>query len=296
MTNTHSPRSHRYLIRQRRREIFRRFRVGLLLLLLAVTGLWAWETHLADHRVFAWDRPIQLAVVAVVEGEESQESRWFIQDFLSRSSTPRRNLRSVERWIQSEYERHSGDDLEILDVSVRGPVLVDERPPVLPTGEDSFYRQWKGIRDFLGYFREIHGREELLLGAQDVTVFVYFYDDDDPVQRAAFERFDSVASRRDGIGIVFAPLGRSRLGWTTAVVAHEILHTLGASDKYEGRTSVYPQGFAEPDREPRYPQRRGEIMSLGRPVSPGVDEAVRSLKECIVGEVTAGEINWTGSR
>ena len=47
------------------------------------------------------------------------------------------------------------------------------------------------------------------------------------------------------------------------VIAHEILHTLGASDKYDLATlaPLYPGGYAEPERDPLYPQSFAEIMA-----------------------------------
>jgi hypothetical protein len=47
------------------------------------------------------------------------------------------------------------------------------------------------------------------------------------------------------------------------VIAHELLHTLGASDKYDPQSlaPVFPEGYAEPDRQPRHPQRLAEIMA-----------------------------------
>lgn len=76
------------------------------------------------------------------------------------------------------------------------------------------------------------------------------------------------------------------------MVAHELCHVLGASDKYRDEHSLYPDGFADPDRQPRYPQKRAEIMALGIPLRPGVDQPVRDLRSCVVGEKTAREINW----
>ncbi len=287
-----SPQSEKYLNRLDKREKFRKFRIGVLSVLLLGVGFWAWETYLQDHKTFAWDQPVRVAVVAVVEGDKQQQIDWFVQSFLSRAGAPRKNLLEVEAWLQSEYERHTGDNLDIFDLAVRGPVHMKKRPPALPKHEDGFYERWSGIRNFLGYFKEIHKREDLLLGAYDITVFVYFYDETDPVLKATFELFDSVASKRDGMGIVFAPLSRSKLGYTTQVVAHEILHTLGASDKYEGNRSVFPQGYADPQQTPLFPQENCEIMSLGRPISKTEDEYVDSLDECVVGDVTAEEINW----
>ena len=40
------------------------------------------------------------------------------------------------------------------------------------------------------------------------------------------------------------------------ILAHELLHTLSASDKYDlaNTLPVFPDGFAEPNKSPRYPQ------------------------------------------
>ena len=50
------------------------------------------------------------------------------------------------------------------------------------------------------------------------------------------------------------------------VIAHEILHTLGASDKYDPETlaPLFPIGYAEPDREPR--SSANADRSDGRPL------------------------------
>src|SRR5581483_10543090 len=84
-------------------------------------------------------------------------------------------------------------------------------------------------------------------------------------------------------------------GSNSIVIAHELLHTLGATDKYDLRTGmpVYPSGFAEPDRKPLYPQPRAEIMAGRRALSASQYEMPGSLREVLVGPVTAREIRWT---
>jgi hypothetical protein len=78
------------------------------------------------------------------------------------------------------------------------------------------------------------------------------------------------------------------------VVAHELFHTLGASDKYDaaGRPLV-PSGLAEPERQPLYPQTYAEIMTRDRPVSPTAGMVPDRLDDFAVGAVTAREIGWT---
>jgi hypothetical protein len=78
------------------------------------------------------------------------------------------------------------------------------------------------------------------------------------------------------------------------VIAHEMLHTLGASDKYgaDGLPS-YPDGYADPDQQPRLPQRRAEIMAGRRAVTASHAEMPRSLDEVVIGAATAREIRWS---
>jgi len=75
------------------------------------------------------------------------------------------------------------------------------------------------------------------------------------------------------------------------VIAHELLHTVGATDKYgaDGEP-VWPDGFADPER--RYPQRRAEIMAGRIPLGPGKSKMPESLRACVTGALTASEIRW----
>ena len=78
------------------------------------------------------------------------------------------------------------------------------------------------------------------------------------------------------------------------VVSHELMHTLGANDKYlsSGRTMI-PRGLAEPFRQPLYPQRYADVMARNRPVSQWDEVPPDSLDELGVGPATAAEIGWT---
>jgi hypothetical protein len=94
-----------------------------------------------------------------------------------------------------------------------------------------------------------------------------------------------------GIAHVFA--SDEQRTQNNVVIAHELLHTLGASDKYDGNGQpIYPQGFAEPYADPRYPQQRAEIMAGRIPISRDRAEMPRGLDETEIGYVTASEIGW----
>jgi hypothetical protein len=84
-------------------------------------------------------------------------------------------------------------------------------------------------------------------------------------------------------------------GSNNIVIAHELLHTVGATDKYDLTTGLplYPSGFADPDQQPLYPQDNAEIMAGRRAVSAQEAQMPQSLRHVVVGPATASEIRWT---
>ena len=78
------------------------------------------------------------------------------------------------------------------------------------------------------------------------------------------------------------------------ILAHELLHTLNATDKYDLSTTLpaYPDGFAEPNKTPLYPQNLAELMGGRVPVSEKQAAIPKSLKQTLIGDKTAREIGW----
>ena len=78
------------------------------------------------------------------------------------------------------------------------------------------------------------------------------------------------------------------------IIAHELLHTVGASDLHDLTTLIprFPEGYANPDREPRYPQTHAELMAPRIPLSPNSERDARSFDEVVIGNTTAEEIGW----
>jgi len=88
-------------------------------------------------------------------------------------------------------------------------------------------------------------------------------------------------------------LDRSMVDFALFVATHELMHTLGATEKYDAAGHVLvPAGLADPDQEPRYPQGRAEIMARSRAVAEGSEVPPESLDELAIGLATAREIGW----
>jgi len=96
------------------------------------------------------------------------------------------------------------------------------------------------------------------------------------------------------VGVVHAFADKEMTRSNNVIIAHEILHTLGATDKYDPVTLApnFPSGYAQPQREPRYPQLRAEIMAGRYAVDAQTFEIPQSLGDVVVGDATAAEIRW----
>ena len=58
------------------------------------------------------------------------------------------------------------------------------------------------------------------------------------------------------IGVVYAFAAPVMNGENNVVIAHELLHTVGATDKYDPANDAprFPDGYGDPDQRPLYPQ------------------------------------------
>jgi hypothetical protein len=126
-----------------------------------------------------------------------------------------------------------------------------------------------------------------------VRVFVLYHD-----PSFTEEVPHSVGLQKGLVGVVYAWADAGMARSNNVVIAHEILHTLGASDKYDPVTlaPLYPGGYAQPQLEPRYPQARAEIMAGRYAVDAQTFEMAESLAGVVVGDATAAEIRWIGTR
>jgi hypothetical protein len=104
----------------------------------------------------------------------------------------------------------------------------------------------------------------------------------------------SAGLQRGLTAVVHLFASRSQEAQNRIVITHELLHTFGATDKYDLTTSLptYPEGFAEPQLTPRYPQQLAEIMAARMPLSATQARLPDSLEDERVGPLTAREIGW----
>ncbi len=122
-----------------------------------------------------------------------------------------------------------------------------------------------------------------------IRMFIRFFD---PATHEVVPH--SIGLEQGMIGIANTYASQSMEKRNNVVIAHELLHTVGAQDKYDPSTNqpLHPHGYAEPDAEQLFPQRWAEIMGGRIPLSQSTAVMPRGLHETLVGEETAREIAW----
>lgn len=257
--------------------MFRTLRITVLLALLLAVGVGSWQT---TRRIASWDVPLRVAIHPIA-GDGSDATRRYVASLTSQTFQP------IERFIADEAGRYDvktsfGDHLRIrLGLEVR------EKPPPPPIDGSVLAVMWWSLK--LRYWAWSVATP--IKPAPDVTLFVVYFD---PKDNDALEH--SLGIEKARIGVVNAFAAESLAGTNNVVIAHELLHTVGASDKYDPRTHQprFPEGYARPDASPRLPQRFAEIMAGRIPVSEAESTLPPSLNATLIGEETAREIGWGG--
>jgi len=255
-----------------RRTTFRNVRVAILLFVLAAVGLTAISTR---RRLHAWVAPLRVAVVPVAApGDRVAEA--YVRSILPNSFS------NVGRFLLVQAQHHQRETGGIETITTRA---IEELPPDPPDGSSrldvilwSLKLRWFDVRAARAY---------ALLGS-DVRIYVVFH------AVTAGQSLDASVGLEEGhVGIVQAPVGERDHGWVLLAVTHELLHTLGASDKYDDAGNPrMPEGLGEPDKNPTLPQEKCEVMAGTIAVDADRHPMARSLEQCVVNRFTASEIGW----
>jgi len=254
-----------------------RVRVFILLaVLVMVAGYAARDAYVRRART-DWERTLLVAVV-VLEVEPVQDSA--LASFGAR-------LPVLQEKLALEARRYRPELNLPFEFQLFGPVEVREPPPE-PKGDSFFelgahaFRQWR-------YLRKIDEHAGVASGAYDGRLYVTVRPPKSS-DKSLVEGFSQEGGR---IGTVNVELNDEMVDLALLVVAHELLHTLGATDKYDASGhAVVPHGLADPELRPLYPQTHVEIMARNRPLALGKEVTPESLDELRVGSKTAMEIGW----
>jgi hypothetical protein len=253
---------------------FFRVRVAVLLLILAGVLLYAWRDHRSRTLRNDWSRTLDVALV-LVSPDVSPEVAAGLRD---RSS-------ALEDLLAEQMQRWRPGAAAPFDVTVL-EARVAATPPAPPEeGLIAAARYAWDLSRFTSSLDDAAGLDRRF----DARIYVLARTPVD-ARRKSVEGFGEQGGR---VGVIEVELDDAMIDFALFVATHELMHTLGASDRYDatGEPQV-PDGLADPQRDPLYPQDGAEIMARHRAVSPGRSEPPEALEELVVGELTAREIGW----
>ncbi len=255
--------------------MFRKLRIAvLLLLLLTVAGTTFWEEKLAGN----WARPLRIEIFPL-DGDAASNPE--VSSYISHLNPEQ--FQNIGDFLVQQSQRYRLTAIPQPQITLEP--LVSELPPTAPDSvRNPLAVIWWSLR-----LRSYVVRQAGLwhsLGA--IKLFVIYHQGHD---RVPLEW--SMGSRKGLFGLVHAYAQARQNAQNNVVIAHELLHTLGASDEYDTQLQPrYPDGFADPDTQPHYPQDAAEIMAGRIPLSPTVSRMPGDLEHCVIGAKTAWEIGW----
>ncbi len=236
-------------------------------------------TSLRDKwRSTSWRESLQVAVFPIA-ADGSAVTADYVANLRAES------FGAVESFFAQEAARYR--------VGLENPVSVSlgkrltERPPAPPAGGNAAQAVLWSLQ--MRFWALGHG--EVTGGPPpQVRLYLLFHD---PARSPRLAH--SLGLEKGLLGVVQVFATATQEAQNNVVIAHELLHTLGATDKYDPRTGfpLYPDGYAESAREPRFPQEFAELMGGRIPLSAVQAAIPEGLQQVLVGYRTAQEIRWT---
>lgn len=256
-----------------KRGFFSQLRLALLLLLLLVVILNTW---LSKVRTTDWQEPLWVAVYPI-NADERTDTQLFI------NALQDDHFDDIEDFFTREASRYGVILEKPLEVFLAPEV--EGQPPKPPRQASILESVIWSLK--LRYWAWGNDRWSLPT-SPDIKIYLRLFS----TQNTHILEH-SLGLQKGMIGVVNGFSSVDYQAQNNFVTVHEILHTLGASDKYNLQNlPVWPEGFADPYQEPLYPQYRAEIMGGRMLQSESFALIPDNLTQVVVGPKTAKEINW----
>lgn len=253
------------------------FKLMRIVFLLSILFVIVVSTWLTEKQMAAWERPILVTVYPIVS-DNMPESREFANRLSEESF----------REVNAFFERESMLYGFVVTPAFRFQIapVSNQLPPPVPAQFEAADIAWWSLKMRWWAWTKNWGDG---LIQPDIQMFVLYHS-----LNGNNEVGISVGMRKGRYGIVKAYARESLQEQNLVVFTHEMLHVLGATDKYVLSTGepIFPQGFARPGKRPLFPQSEAEIMGGAIPLSATNSVPPGSLERCKIGSQTAREIGF----
>jgi hypothetical protein len=248
-------------------------RIAILLAVLLLVSVTTCEDRL---RSVAWRQPLYVAIYPVA-ADESPVTLAYV------ANLDAMRFRPIDRFFAAEARRYGLGIDDPVKTRLR-PQLHEQPPARSPRASLPATALWSLRLRYWAWRVSGH-----VTDPEDVRMFVLYHD---PALSPVVPH--SLGIEKGLIGVVNAFAVEAMDGGNDMVIAHELLHTLGATDKYDpvNDAPVFPDGYGDPRQSPLYPQKFAELMAGRRMLSATSWEQPSSLDEVVIGPATAIEIRW----
>lgn len=223
-----------------------------------------------------WNQPLS-AVIYPINADGNSSTNKFIAGLNDKIFSP------INKWGKHEAARYDLDLPTPFNVTL-GEQL-HELPPAWPENQNALTVLLWGLRfRWWAYQNTPDNHNDIT----QVRLFVIYHEATEGKVLT-----HSLGMQKGLMGLVHVFADRRNNSQNNIVITHELLHTVGAKDKYspDGQP-VYPEGYVNSKRKPLHPQRYAEVMAGRIPLSSDDFKMAESLKSVQINSHTAKEINW----
>ncbi len=243
----------------------------IAVVLTALTQLWD------EYQALQWRKPLRVALYPI-----NADGNTAVDAYIS--SLHEKDFDVIEQYFSREAVRYH--------LPLKRPITFYLGPSIkeIPPPPPALSANYMEIIMWSLKFRWFAWRHQPKLGVPvDIKLYLLYHD-----VKKHNRLLHSTALQKGRIGRVNLFAAPEQHATNTVVIAHELLHTLSATDKYDLITNapLLPQGYADPYVQPLYPQKKAEIMAGKIPLSENRARMARNLEETIIGRPTSREIGW----
>jgi len=243
----------------------------LLLILISVWGTYRIQQTVAED----WSGVVTIKVIPVIADDKPSTQRFV-------SKLKAKDFDEVSRYLISNAKPYKLDLTNVIELQLEP--AIESIPPEVPESGSNFLSValWSLRLRYWAWQNETPDHE-----AYFIRLYMLYQS---PVGNAPLPH--STGLQNGLIGLVNARANSGSKKFHNVILTHELLHILGASDKYDLTTGepLYPQGYL--NQQSRYPQRHAEIMARAKPFQDGSFEVAETLSRTRIGPITAQEISW----
>ena len=268
----------------RRKNYFEKSLWPLLILLSLFSAYYAFDyLYLSKASSRLGLIPTQQVSVILTGDSDFEIQRSFYEDLSSQSSSL--SINQIDNFFDREFQKY---DVNRPDAKPVMKIIVHPAQALgLSLVEHFNFENQVPTEKIFEFLNQQNIRFKM---ADDAAIIIYLMAPKNSLPRNFFQ----ARSIKDNTAIMFINPETEPSVSIMRKIAAEVARIFGATSKIEhsGATKI-PEGLANPNQSPLFPQAHADLMGAGVPVSLIETRPIQSFNDIIIGPQTAEELGWT---